>query len=163
MKNNPFLSFYCYFHFKFDLLLDMQKRFYSKVDGLTNMLLAILMLLPIPFLILDVYVKEDLLVLHIILIGMALVLLWMRFATYYTIMDGVLKYQSGPIRGKIQIENIQKIVLNSRDSYNSGNLSNDKMKIVNPKEGSLNISPLHKQQFANALLAINPKIKIIES
>ena len=141
----------------------MKKRYYSKVDRLTNVLFGILIIVPIPFMIIDYYAMENLMLLHIIMVGMALILAWMRFATYYTVTEKVLKYQSGPIKGMIQIENIKTIILDSKDSFNSGNLSNDKMSIINPKEGSLNISPLEKRQFAAALVAINPSIKVIES
>jgi hypothetical protein len=96
-----------------------------------------------------------------ILIPTSIFLLWIRFQTVYTIKGVILKYQSGPIRGEVFIKDIYKIQRTTNDPFNSGNLSGDKISIRAKNRGSINISPINKNEFIEALLMINPEIEVV--
>lgn len=138
------------------------QKFPSKVDRWTDVVLWLLISTPVWVFIANAYLKGGFGYLQWILIPVSLFVLWVRFATVYTIDGQVLKYQSGPIRGERNIMEIQKIHRTTNDPFNSGNLSNDKISIRAKRQSSLNISPENKNEFIEVLLAINPNIEVID-
>lgn len=138
------------------------QKFLSKVDKWTEVILWLLISAPIWIYIANAYLKEGFAYLQWIFLPLSLFLLWIRFATFYTIDEQELKYQSGPICGSRNIMDIYKIHRKTTDPFNSGNLSSDKVSIRAKKAGSLNISPENKNEFIEALLVINPNIEVVD-
>ena len=126
---------------------------------------------PLGLLILPIFVLEDRnpatgdIIACTIMLAAAVFLLWLLVDTKYVIRDNaVLHYNSGPIRGKIDIESIRKI------EYQHGWVSKSLLKASLDKNGlyiyynkfdDLYVSPKDKKAFVNYLLTINPKIDII--
>jgi hypothetical protein len=137
------------------------QKFPSKVDKWSEVALWLMISLPFWFLLVSLFTKQNLNTLQWFLIPTSIFLLWIRFQTVYTIEGAILKYQSGPIRSEVFIKDIYKIHRNTSDPFNSGNLSNDKISIRAKKRGSINISPVNKNEFIEALLIINPDIEVI--
>jgi hypothetical protein len=137
------------------------QRFPSKVDKWPEVILSLVISLPFWFLLVTLFTKQNLIIAQWFSIPTSLFLIWIRFQTVYTIEGIVLKYKSGPIRGEILISDIYKIHRTTNDPFNSGNLSNDKISIRAKKRGSLNISPINKNEFIEALLLRNPEIEIV--
>lgn len=138
------------------------QKFPSKVDRWTDVVLWLLISAPIWVLISNLYLKGGFGYLQWILVPVALLMLWIRLATIYTIDGQQLKYQSGPIRGSRNIMDIYKIHRTTNDPFNSGNLSNDKISVRVRRRSSLNISPENKNEFIEALLVINPNIEVLD-
>lgn len=138
------------------------QKFPSKVDRWTDVVLWLLISAPIWVLISNLYLKGGFGYLQWILVPVALLMLWIRLATIYTIDGQQLKYQSGPIRGSRNIMDIYKIHRTTNDPFNSGNLSNDKISVRVRRRSSLNISPENKNEFIEALLVINPDIEVLD-
>lgn len=129
---------------------------------MTEVVLWLLISAPVWIFIANSYLVGGFGYLQWIFIPVALLLLWVRYATFYTIEGRVLKYQSGPIRGTRNIMDIYKIHRTTSDPFNSGNLSSDKISIRAKLKGSLNISPENKKEFIEKLLAINPDIEVVD-
>ncbi len=138
------------------------EKFPSKIDSMTEVVLWLLISAPVWTFIANSYLAGGFGYLQWIFIPVALLLLWVRYATFYTIEGRVLKYQSGPIRGTRNIMDIYKIHRTTSDPFNSGNLSSDKISIRAKLKGSLNISPENKKEFIEKLLAINPDIEVVD-
>jgi len=138
------------------------EKFPSKIDSMTEVVLWLLISAPVWTFIANSYLVGGFGYLQWIFIPIALLLLWVRYATFYTIEGRVLKYQSGPIRGTRNIMDIYKIHRTTSDPFNSGNLSSDKISIRAKLKGSLNISPENKKEFIEKLLAINPDIEVVD-
>lgn len=138
------------------------QKFPSKTDEWSEVILWLLISAPVWVFISNAYLDGGFGFLQWIFLPTALLLLWIRLATIYTIDGEELKYQSGPIRGSRNIMEIYKIHRTTNDPFNSGNLSNDKISIRAKKSGSLNISPENKNEFIEALLAINPNIEVVD-
>jgi len=138
------------------------EKFPSKIDSMTEVVLWLLISAPVWTFIANSYLVGGFRYLQWIFIPIALLLLWVRYATFYTIEGRVLKYQSGPIRGTRNIMDIYKIHRTTSDPFNSGNLSSDKISIRAKLKGSLNISPENKKEFIEKLLAINPDIEVVD-
>jgi hypothetical protein len=137
------------------------QRFPSKVDKWPDVFLWLMISLPFWFLLVSLFTKENLIIAQWFLIPTSIFLLWIRFQTVYTIKGVILKYQSGPIRGEVFIKDIYKIQRTTNDPFNSGNLSGDKISIRAKNRGSINISPINKNEFIEALLMINPEIEVV--
>ena len=137
------------------------QKFPSKVDKWSDVFLWLMISLPFWFLLVSLFTKQNLIIAQWFLIPTSIFLLWVRFQTVYTIEGVVLKYQSGPIRGEVFIKDIYKIHRSTNDPFNSGNLSGDKISIRAKKRGSINISPVNKNEFIEALLIINPDIEVV--
>lgn len=103
---------------------------------------------------------------HVIMISIIiLVILWILFDTRYVIRDGFLFYRSGPFRGRIDIQKIEKI------EYFSGMHVPVTMKPALDTKGfiitydTLNevyVSPQKKEKFIAALLELNPGIEVVK-
>lgn len=103
---------------------------------------------------------------HVIMISILIaVILWILFDTRYVIRDGFLFYRSGPFRGRIDIQKIQKI------EYFSGMHVPVTMKPALDTKGfiitydTLNevyVSPQKKDKFIAKLLELNPEIVVVK-
>ncbi|MFZ4435026.1 MAG: PH domain-containing protein [Flavobacterium psychrophilum] len=103
---------------------------------------------------------------HVLMISIIImVILWILFDTRYVIRDGFLFYRSGPFRGRIDIQKIQKI------EYFSGMHVPVTMKPALDTKGfiitydTLNevyVSPQKKEKFISELLEINPGIVVVK-
>lgn len=145
-----------------------KKVFYSSVHPLTKLMLIGFSL---GLMVLPIFVLEDGnpmigdILACTIMVATAVFLLWLLVDTKYVIRDNaVLHFHSGPIRGKIDIQNIRKI------EYQYGWVSKSLLKASLDKNGlyiyynkfdDLYVSPKDKEVFVNYLLKINPKIDII--
>ena len=109
--------------------------------------------------------KEGLTALPIIILSLVVALiLWILFDTRYVIKDDLLLYRSGPFRGRIDIQKIQKIrrfsgldvpviVKPALDT---------KGFIISYKDAEdVYVSPQKAETFISELLKINPKIEVI--
>lgn len=89
---------------------------------------------------------------------------WMLFDTKYVIKGELLYYNSGPIRGKINIMKIRKIEHQKgwyQKSLMKPALSMNGLYLYYEKFDDIYISPKDKIEFVNYLLKINPKIELI--
>ena len=103
---------------------------------------------------------------HIFMISILIaVIVWILFDTRYVIRDGFLFYRSGPFRGRIDIQKIQKI------EYFSGMHPPVNMKPALDTKGfiitydTLNevyVSPQKKEKFIAKLLELNPGILVVK-
>jgi hypothetical protein len=101
----------------------------------------------------------------LLMLAAAIFLVWILVDTKYRIQnETVLHYNTGPIRGRIDIQSIRKI------EYQYGWVSKSLLKASLDKNGlylyynkfdDLYVSPKDKEAFVNYLLKINPKIEII--
>lgn len=91
-------------------------------------------------------------------------LLWVLLDTRYVIKNHFLLYRSGPIRGRIDIQNIQKIKKHSGlyvPVTLKPALDTKGFIITYNKYDDLFISPIKSEVFLEELMKINPKIEII--
>jgi hypothetical protein len=103
---------------------------------------------------------------HVLMISIIImVILWILFDTRYVIRDGFLFYRSGPFRGRIDIQKIEKI------EYFSGMHVPVTMKPALDTKGfiitydTLNevyVSPQKKEKFIAKLLELNPGIVVVK-
>jgi hypothetical protein len=104
----------------------------------------------------------------IMLIVMA-VLLWffysIWFQTYYDLDSEMLYYRSGPMKGRIPISNIHKVVYSHRFFYYGNKPALDMTSgliIRYNKYDEIYISPADKAGFVDALQKANPAIVVEE-
>ena len=91
-------------------------------------------------------------------------LFWLYFGTEYELSETELKYKSGPIRGKVKIEEITEIV--KAKTLWSGlkpATARNWLIVKYRKMEEVYISPETNETFINKILEINDKIKITES
>ena len=91
-------------------------------------------------------------------------LLWVLLDTRYVIKNHFLLYRSGPIRGRIDIQNIQKIKKHSGlyvPVTLKPALDTKGFIITYNKYDDLFISPIKSDLFLEELMKINPKIEIV--
>lgn len=138
------------------------RKFPSKIDSMTDVILCLLIASPVWVLISNSFSDNKIGYLQWLFIPVAALIAWFRFATFYIIDGTELRYQSGPVRGSRDINNIYKVYRTTTDPFNSGNLSSDKISIRTKGRGSLNISPEPKEEFIEALLAVNPQIEVVD-
>ncbi len=108
--------------------------------------------------------KEHVTILPIALLSLVIaMILWTLLDTRYVIKQHFLLYRSGPFRGRIDIEKIQKI------KYFSGLYVPVTMKPALDTKGfiitynnneDVYVSPMNSDIFLSELLKINPKIEI---
>jgi len=97
-------------------------------------------------------------ILMILVIGF---LLWLNFGTEYELTQTELKYKSGPIRGKIEIERIREIIKGK--SLWSGlkpATARNGLIIKYDKHEEIYISPKTNETFIEKILEFNKNIKI---
>jgi len=82
-------------------------------------------------------------------------LLWLNFGTEYELSQTELKYKSGPIQGKIEIERIKEII--------KGKSMWCGLKLATARNGLIinYISPETNDTFIEKILELNKDIKII--
>ena len=88
-------------------------------------------------------------------------LLWLNFGTEYELTQTELKYKSGPIRGKIEIERIREIIKGK--SLWSGlkpATARNGLIIKYDKYEEIYISPKTNETFIEKILKLNKNIKI---
>lgn len=108
--------------------------------------------------------KEHVTILPVVLLSLVIaMILWTLLDTRYVIKQHFLLYRSGPFRGRIDIEKIQKI------KYFSGLYVPVTMKPALDTKGfiitynnneDVYVSPMNSDVFLSELLKINPKIEI---
>lgn len=99
----------------------------------------------------------------IILVLVALMIIWMWFATYYEIEGKRLYYRSGPVNGSIDINAIRKI--ESGKTQFSGlkpALASNGCVVHYNKYDEIYLSPKDKDGFFAELLKVNPAIEVVE-
>jgi len=99
----------------------------------------------------------------ILIIGIAVVLLWILLDTKYIVHHSYLYYYSGPIRGKIDIFNINTIEIQKKwlvDSSFKPALGAKGLVIRYNTYDDIYISPRDKQKFIETILDLNPQIEI---
>ncbi len=97
----------------------------------------------------------------ILMLIVAVLLLWLNFGTEYELNKTELNYKSGPIRGKIEIENIKEIIIgkNLWTGLKPATARNGLIIKYN-KYDEIYISPQTNETFVNKILEFNKKIKI---
>lgn len=89
-------------------------------------------------------------------------LIWMIFGTYYQINETEILYFNGPIKGKIQIKDIQEITANKTLWVGlKPALASKGVIIKYNKYDEIYFSPIDNKAFINELLKINPEIKVV--
>lgn len=91
-------------------------------------------------------------------------IIWLLVDTNYRINNNKLYYNSGPIRGTIEIENIRKIERWNNwyvTSTLKPALGTDGLIIYYNKFDDIYISPKGKEDFIVALRKINPNIEVV--
>lgn len=139
------------------------KRYLSSKNSYT---IAILWAIVICMLVL-LYIgmtKEHVTIIPVVLLSLVIaMILWTLLDTRYVIKQHFLLYRSGPFRGRIDIEKIQKI------KYFSGLYVPVTMKPALDTKGfiitynnneDVYVSPMNSDIFLSELLKINPKIEI---
>lgn len=97
-------------------------------------------------------------ILMLLVVGL---ILWLNFGTEYELTQTELKYKSGPIRGKIEIERIKEIIKGK--SLWSGlkpATARNGLIIKYDKYEEIYISPETNDTFVNKILELNKNIKI---
>jgi len=90
-------------------------------------------------------------------------LLWIYFGTEYELTEKELKYKSGPIRGRIEINNIKEIIKGK--SLWSGlkpAMARNGLIVKYGKFDEIYISPKTNETFVKRIVEINKNIKITE-
>ncbi|MBT8135391.1 MAG: PH domain-containing protein [Gammaproteobacteria bacterium] len=85
-------------------------------------------------------------------LGCALLLLWVRFGTYYVIADRVLHIYHGPYRWRIPLDQIEHVAP-TRSCFSSPALSMERVKITYGGGKTVMISPERQQEFLLAVSA----------
>ncbi len=103
-------------------------------------------------------------ILSIIIVSLTLVLIfWVFYGTYYKINKNTFTYNSGPIRGSIDIQKINIIYKGKTKwvGFKTATALNGLIIKYN-KFDEIYISPKSNDEFIKALLKINNNIKIID-
>ena len=88
-------------------------------------------------------------------------LMWASFETKYELTKSELKYKSGPIRGKIEIDQIQEIIIGKTLwSKLKPATARNGLIIKYKKNNEIYISPKTNDSFVKKLVKLNNKIKI---
>lgn len=89
-------------------------------------------------------------------------LLWIIFGTYYKITSTDVHYHFGPIKGKLEINNIKEITANTTLWAGFKPALDFKGIIIKyNKYDEIYFSPKDNTAFINHLLKINPEIKVL--
>mgnify|MGYP003575885503 CR=1 FL=1 len=102
-------------------------------------------------------------IIQVLILSGAFMLLWVLFDTKYVINHSYLYYYSGPIRGKIDIFNINTIEQQKKWFVNASlkpALGNHGFIIRYNQFDDIYVSPRDKKRFVEALLDLNPQIEI---
>ena len=99
-----------------------------------------------------------------IMIGIVAMLIWILLDTKYSVKEEIILFNSGPFRGKININSIRKIErhsglivpVNYKPALNTAGLI-----VYYNKYDEIYISPNQEAIFLEELLKINPKIEVV--
>lgn len=137
-------------------------KFRSELDYTVAILIIvsiIAMFLPTPALLTSPSPGEIIIFLFILLITTFLI--WMVFGTYYRITGEYVRYYTGPVKGKISINAIQKIIVGKTLWVGFRPATARKGLIIKySKYDEIYFSPKNKDKFIEELLRINPSIQI---
>ena len=90
-------------------------------------------------------------------------LLWTFFYTHYSIKDGYIYYRSGPINGKIEINQIHEIIVGEKFiGLLKPATGNNGLVIKYKRWDEIYISPNTNEKFVAELLKLNDSIKVID-
>ncbi len=90
-------------------------------------------------------------------------LLWLLYGTWYSIDNKHVKYKSGPLQGKIEIDTIHTLISGKSLYIGFRPATARKGVIVKySKYDEIYFSPETNESFIAELLRINPEIKIVE-
>jgi hypothetical protein len=140
------------------------KRFLSSKSTFTYIFLWAIVLFMIVVLYLGIR-ENGVSIIPIVIVSLVIgFLLWVLLDTRYVIKNHFLLYRSGPIRGRINIEQIQKIKRHSGlyvPVTLKPALDTKGFIITYNKYDDLFISPIKSDLFLEELMKINPKIEIV--
>lgn len=140
------------------------KRFLSSKSTFTYIFLWAIVLFMIVVLYLGIK-KNGVSLIPIIIVSLVIsFLLWVLLDTRYVIKNHFLLYRSGPIRGRIDIQKIQKIKRHSGlyvPVTLKPALDTKGFIITYNKFDDMFISPIKSDIFLEEIMKINPKIEII--
>ena len=130
-----------------------EKRFKSKVDRWIWFLMIIMIITmawSIGFAAINA--GDPLATTGLFLLGIAVIALsiWLLLGTYYSVYRGTLKIVSGPIRWKVEIDQIQSVEA-TKSPLSSPALSLDRIRIRYGKNRKIMISPADKPGFLKAI------------
>ncbi len=92
-------------------------------------------------------------------LALAALVVWMWLASSYTIENQMLKIKQGPFTQKIDIKEIKKVKSGKR-SFLKGKLTSYQITLFYKKSRRLNVFPIDKKGFVDALLKINANIEV---
>ena len=97
----------------------------------------------------------------LIIMAITGLLLWIWHHTHYKIDQEFIAFYSGPFKGKVEIDKIDKLVIN-KTSYVGlkYGLARKGLIVESSTHSDLYISPINPQEFVKLLLEQNPNIKI---
>ncbi len=97
----------------------------------------------------------------LLMLAAAGLLLWLGTGTKYELTETVLKYQSGPIRGTIEIDKIHEIVVGKTMwSGLKPATARNGLIVKYEKYNEIYISPKTNESFVKKILELNSTIKI---
>lgn len=139
-------------------------KFQSRKDGLFIILIVVTILLLI--LTISETINGDLDWVDLFLVAFSLIisffLLWIFLDTSYVLDENGLRYKSGPIKGKIKLEEIKEVIKGKTmwaGLYKPATAGNGLIIKYN-KYDEIYISPKTNELFIAELLELNNKIKI---
>lgn len=140
------------------------KRFLSTKNTFTVLFLWAIVLFMIVVLFLGIF-ENNLPLLPILLLSLVIgFIVWVLLDTRYVIKNHFLLYRSGPFRGRIDIEKIQKIKRHSGlyvPVTMKPALDTKGFIITYNKFDDVFISPIKSDVFLDEIRKINPKIEVI--
>ncbi|WP_405199162.1 PH domain-containing protein [Christiangramia sp. LLG6405-1] len=98
----------------------------------------------------------------LVMILILIPLIWAQFSTKYELTEKELIYQSGPIKGKIEIERIREIIKGKSLWVGlKPAIARKGLIIKYDKYDEIYISPESNEMFVNKIRKINPKINVV--
>jgi len=98
----------------------------------------------------------------LVMILILIPLIWAQFSTKYELTEKELIYQSGPIKGKIEIERIREIIKGKSLWVGlKPAIARKGLIIKYDKYDEIYISPESNEMFVNKIREINPKINVV--
>ena len=89
-------------------------------------------------------------------------MIWAQFSTRYELKDQKLFYQSGPIKGQIEVERIREIIKGKSLWVGlKPAIARKGLIIKYDKYDEIYISPDSNDLFVNQILEMNPEIEVI--
>ncbi|MDI1255832.1 MAG: PH domain-containing protein [Flavobacterium sp.] len=136
----------------------------SKSRFTTILLWALALLLPMPlvFTVGEADLQTEIFV-GFIFFGFSGLILWMLYGTNYRIIDNLLYFSNGPIKGKIKITSIKRVEYDKKiikTSFYRPALDSDGLTIYYDKYEDIFVSPQDKEGFIAALKTVNPEIEV---